>query len=347
MSDYADDIRRIAKKDKQKGGLSAKGERDPIFGTTTPFAEDALSKETTGNERIAEDACESDEKPAEPIDPNDPNTFKQPLPGSGDGDNTPEYDDLVDNLPTFNDDPTGGDYPTGGYGSLNGIDGLYDCGTDAKIDVRFDGRFPDQSGWDDPETPPLDDTWEIDTYWKTTPQGWAASTMWQTYALWAEATKDAFGVGNTKLFQPVQVDNDLWTFRAERISPPPTHIGWFEQPCSRLNCLPTDGAKCDVTEAPNLTECWDSDDGGVTSVARIDGVYRTSEHDCNSSAFEERSDVTLCAGTGGQKPVRFQAGSQGREIISFDNGTTMIRDKNGKPEAYGDTTTTFIAPYLP
>lgn len=44
--------------------------------------------------------------------------------------------------------------PAEGGGTLNGLNGLFDCETGIELDLRFDGLFTPPDGWENPDTPP-------------------------------------------------------------------------------------------------------------------------------------------------------------------------------------------------
>lgn len=362
MSVYEDDIRRIAKKDKVKGALSNKADRDPILGSTTPFEVDAFAPSATGDDPVSSDPCSPpDNEPDEPLDSADPNTFGGPVPnndadGSG---GVPNANDFVngDDGPTNLDDSTTDDiYPpgAGGYGSMKGLEGLYDCKTNAKYDVRFDGQYPDVDGWDDPETPPVDSTYTEGKYWKTDDYSSFGTTVAEA-ANGVIATKKIWGLSScptpeyyagyeyTGIADEGEYINCNYEFNGNQ------YYGGSWTRVSQHDCGSSTEDYCNPTEPPVSEECWPSD--GRLDIAFIDGVWQKSEYDCNDDiAWEERSFLDLCALPDNKNPIRIEPAFDGGQIITAGESPNRIAKwikKDGTLGAAGDATDAFIDQYRP
>jgi hypothetical protein len=379
MSRFDDDIRRIAKRDKIKGALESKLERDPIFGTATPFITDAFAKGKDDS-----------------LDSNNPNTFYVSVnddignsysdnyggtseegtfrgsgfsgDGFGDGgessgnnSDVPKADEFynqeagptnLDNSPISDIYPTG----AGGYGTLTGLDDLYDCNTNDEYKVRFNGRHAEVNGWDDPAVPPPDPTWQKGYFWNgagnlfaSRGTAMAAAEAWAQAVVTSSFTFDSFVSGWFKHLgtwtKQVQVE-DIFTegffYRIQDIH------------AIRYSCVTQPwgaGLGLCPDTAPALESCWGCAVGRTaptsTSLVYKDGTYQTSEYDSNAkNEFNGRSVIELCGELDGQKRIQIEPSFDGGQIITAGNITKVISPA-GRLVFAGDATESNKNAYRP
>ena len=381
MSRFDDDIRRIAKRDKIKGALESKLERDPIFGTATPFITDAFAKGKDDS-----------------LDSNNPNTFYVSVnddignsysdnyggtseegtfrgsgfsgDGFGDGgessgnnSDVPKADEFynqeagptnLDNSPISDIYPTG----AGGYGTLTGLDDLYDCNTNDEYKVRFNGRHAEVNGWDDPAVPPGDPTWIKGKFYQ---HNCSFNALF--------ATRGAAMAGAEACYRGLT--NTIWKFQKFTSGwyPLVTVSGWRKDALAEYissgndffitgpavldkNCsqFPSLTGICPDT-APALESCWGCAVGRTaptsTSLVYKDGTYQTSEYDSNAkNEFNGRSVIELCGELDGQKRIQIEPSFDGGQIITAGNITKVISPA-GRLVFAGDATESNKNAYRP
>lgn len=221
-------------------------------------------------------------------------------------------------------------------------DGGGDC-----VKLHLDGEFPPVDGWDDPSSPPPDETWVQglrfmynSEYYHSTLQAAIdnivavrSAAYASSYAVYA-STVPAFRKGdviNYTINIIIHYDsNDVaWTSESLTV---------FTQ-----TCTPTEGNSSCPIDSPLATQ-WTDD--GCYDLA-FDGVkFSGSEYDPNLPAdmLEGTSSVDYCTG-GNTKGTAKTAVNGGYMLLT--TGLVRVYDSNNQLVAAGDRTQALIDQYTP
>lgn len=339
MTKFAEDVRRIAKQDKIKGGLPTAQDRDSIPGDSSEFPFSLYSS--------AEDAT----TPAE-------GTNTEGVPPTEDNADSYDKGDASDGLQDATDVIDG----TAGYvdGSLFGLDGLTDCATGDDIIVRFDDLYPNPDDWDDPDTPPI--TWTgsvVDEFWYTAPPwtyeypGASVGSGWSTCydrafnqfcTIGGANTIEQYRLGNSASIWGDPVTNGdgeitravyVWRIIEEGQSDDYGGWGFFDGSIGY-------GDYYEPTE-------WDSDN--AWNIALVDGMFTSHEYDPDApSGWTPRSVMDFCFDS--SRTGRLYVTSSGGVMITETSGgtptgTAKVYNPDGTFHSEGDADDTFMDQFLP
>ena len=366
-NEYQQNIERLAKGVKIKGPLGPVGTREPIRGKVTPFADDTFAPPSTAPAQYVEPPCnprdadnETDNtEPQEPIDPADPNTFVRGTAADGQTteQGTADIGDAIDGTAGPQMPITGGG--TSGLGGIRELTGLKDCDSGKEFNLHLDGNFVPPEGWDDPDSPPVDDEY-------------------QPGYVWAEGSDDGGGIGTYSypaqspggvfaLFNTAEDGAKPFCYSADPLNPDPitglpTRYLLKDSALSSCNRTITfiNRILCSESIAPELqalcdlpapgAESWPQDD--IYDIAVKDGQFQTNQYDGDApKGFEAGGTKDFCYGDG--KTGRAEVTADGG-LVYYETdaggapvGTARVIDSSGQLVAAGDATDSFISQYLP
>ena len=337
------DIQKLAEKDKIKGGLKSIQDREPIGGGFTPFDKKSFAGDS--NAGAGTDGG---------IDPEDPNSFAEPDPSDPDNPNNKggtnnrdplkdgpqDIDDLLDEEagPTLPDDSVSDPFSGG---SLNKITGLQDCDTGQCVTAHLDGRFDTPEGWDDPDTPPIDNGFR----WRSGPSALLPGS--HTARQEADAYLAHIGSGGSVVEETGFSIDDINTAQVSFSLNGSSNYTTF---IYRFGCMPPANIIPDCTPPSAATE-WPTD--GCYDVAMIDGQVQINPYDSEApaSAREERSAATFC--TSGGKKVVIRAAANGKTMMypvtasGAPTGIVKVYNSDGTLSSAGDASQQNIDSQLP
>lgn len=380
-NEYADNIRRIARGDRRRGGLTPQGERDAIESGSVPLLTNAQIAELNNEQQTPsssapenEDKDPEDEEQQDNIDPNDPNSFyrgAQSSTGSQTDTGTYDISDVIDQTGNVPGSATESD-GTQLSGALRELTGLKDCESGTSFNLHLDGQFIPPEGWDDPETPPPIDGWEEGYYWETTSHDFTysiddddcinGSASYPSRMFFSKSPATAYidHIANEHfdavkcpgfLFWSIEYKQDTETlYQVDvvgesaifSITSRTRFYAW------RRDCAQYFDATYCPTEPPT-EEQWTKD--GTYDLAIKDGQLQTSEFDADKPRDEALGTKPFCFGEDRTGEARvtadgglmvYETGAEGAPI-----GAATVYDSAGDFRAAGDATETFINQYLP
>lgn len=367
MTQFADNIRRIARGNRKKGALGIYTERDPVPGgtvflVTNPDLLNGNAPATSNGSNSPEQQEEADEDKNKETDPNNPNTFNKGGTGTG-GDSAQQegvadVGDAIDGTAGPSMPATGGG--TSGTGGLRELTGLKDCETGKEFNLHLDGNFVPPEGWDDPDTPPVLEGYEEGFYWEDLLTGFTGITYLTAPAVryptdGIQQSVEWLGTGrvasSTETSRNVYLDVRVTPKNGD---PPYTEErGVFvvnRQNCGESVIVLDDGASACGDSLPPTTDEWPQD--GTYDLAIKDGQFQTNEYDADQpDNFEPRGTIDFCYGD--NKTARAEVTADGGVVYyqtdanGAPTGTARVLDSGGQLIAAGDATDSFISQYLP
>ncbi|MCX4186779.1 hypothetical protein [Methylophaga sp. OBS4] len=373
-TEFADNIRRIARGTRRKGALGEYQERDPVLGGTVTLVTNAYalgggtggSGETpTSNAPNSETQQQEQGNDQQAPNPDDPNTFYRGGSGTvGNPDSATQqgnYDieDIIDKTdgPQAAPNPDGS-LPDGYDSSIRSMNGATDCSTGQCINFHTDGNFPAPEGWEDADTPPDAEGYENfdpDYYWSSTftsangsvivVEEAAVPVLYDSFiaALTAMPEIDGFSV-----FSPLTKISDVrWRFQWSAFDEG-VGTGVITQNLDRSSCsavgVPSDAC---IAAVPKASE-WPED--GCYDLALIDGQFTTNQYDSEAPAGAGGSKVDFCFGDGrtGSVEVTANGGTMIYETVGgVPTGRATVYGQDGTYQGAGDATETFMDQHRP
>lgn len=361
MSELASEIRRIARGDKLKGPLSGTLERDPIGGTFVPFTNTPLSQITAngaeGEEPVDVNSKESDgtTDSDQPVNGDDPNTFTRGGAGAGNTGNTYDMEDVIDGTgdvpqsPHEQDNTANDEQPSDfTSGVIDHLQGATDCTTGDCINFHMDGNFPTPEGWDDPDSPPVDEYYQEGYFWKTvTYLGFVGYGRTPVEAVQNQCSDIRNGLST---IYPYTDENTAQV----RCNNSPSSCLFFGggntslMTVGRLTCGGASDPEGICALPPPTAEAWPED--GCYDLALIDGTFQTNQYDSEAPANAGGSKVNFCFGSGRTGTV--EATANGGFMVYETNGgaptgPAKVYGKDGTFQAAGDSTDQFMDQWRP
>lgn len=364
MTEFADNIRRIAKGTRQKGALGRYQEREPVLGGTVTLVTNSYQvggdTPSSGgvNSPTQQDETGNDQSAT---DPNNPDSFYKGGGSSTDyAQETGKYDmeDIIDGkdgpqTASEEDGSTPSDYDS----AINSLEGATDCNTGQCINFHTDGNFPAPEGWEDADTPPpIENNFIAGKKWiYSTEEGGEYPTAYQAAQAYIAQIESetyenhAFGGGFTELNFASSPPSANYTLTYTQIS-----NGEYIEGTGTvfaLSCAPdaeTDPA-C-VTEDPEETSDQNWPQDGCYDLALQDGGFSTHERDSEAPQGAGGSKVDFCFGDGrtGSAEATANGGFMVYETSGgAPTGTAKVYDADGKFHAAGNATDSFMNQYRP
>jgi hypothetical protein len=323
---YAEEIRRIVGVDNLAGGIGAQTPKQPIVGGRGIAyfnADGSIGSDsgTKGETTQPEDAADGNA-----VTDGDGNTgddiTHEPVGDEG----IVPVTDLFDGTLGIGD-------------SFTGVNGLEDCATGQEYEVRGDGQFNAPEGWEDANTPPINNSYDAGYYWNG---GVASSTSKPTaeeifYIYQASAQsigRDLEIVGQ----DPDSLDPSLDQFILRQFNPATNGTtGWGSITQYECNAGHAGQAYCNPvagdlgpTEWPASTPAqiaWDSESSS----------FITSQYDGNvASQYKSNNagQVSLCDSSGNQFTV-VPSKDGGLVFTDVTKNIFIVRNSHGKITAAG------------
>ncbi len=211
--------------------------------------------------------------------------------------------------------------------SVNALSGLTDCATGEPVDVRFDGNFTAPDGWDDANTPPIDDDYIPGSYWglpTTNPAQYRAASPTGV----ASALSATFA--DRTYFVTGFLDGDFWLGAHFDSSPSVDKV----QIIITYECLSSVDAYCTVL--PQATQ-WPAEKPMQLSYNSETAQFETNPFDGNVSPEYKvpNSSFSLCNDAGDNIKL-FLTADGGHAVYNTVTGIATFRDSSGKITGFGD-----------
>jgi hypothetical protein len=368
MSRYAEDLRKIVKSGEIKGALGPKQDREPIEGGITDFITGVFSQGSTGggsgtgsetNDNTNDSTKQEDIKP---IDPANPQTFFRGGGGTSSTTDTVPTTGVQD-VESVIDGEAGPqnsyDYNSsvpGSGSSLDGITGLTDCSTGQGINIRYDGNFPPPDGWDDADSPPATDgVWSASNYWQVGEGSLNPPVLVQmptAESAYADFQSEMNAHPEVTSFQILGIQSKsqtAWYFTCT-FAKNGNGQGVVSLTVLIRSCVGTGDPSVSgcVATQPSATE-WPTDDSYDLSL--IDGSFQANPYDSEAPTDAGGSAVDFCF-SAGTRQGRLYATAQGGTMLvetvgGVPNGTAKVYGSDGRFQAAGDATNSFMNQYLP
>lgn len=383
MSELASEIRRIARGDKLKGPLSGALERDPIGGTFVPFTNTPLSQITAngaeGEEpadvNSTESTGDSQTGSDQPTNGDNPNTFNKGSATAGSTSNTYDIEDVIEGTAGVPSSPNETDYsqwdsPPSTGGIIDHLTGATDCGSGQCINFHLNGNFPAPEGWEDADTPPVDDSWIDGYYYEEVAQSLSqasgnyidlefpqsfSTTLNQNKAEMESrlaqvlAAQDAQkpGLAPHSSANGVELISNAYRFNTQdRLGT--NRVG---STSNRILCSSSPNPTYCLSEAPT-EEAWPED--GCYDLALIDGSLQKNQYDSEAPDGAGGSKVDFCytpAGGGSQTATVEVTANGGFMLYKTSGGAptgqATVYGDDGTFQARGDATESFMDQWRP
>ncbi len=319
---YAEDIRQIVGVDGTKSAIDAPKPKKPISGKRgiAWFNSDGTIGSGSGSSGGSGSAT------IQPDDADDGTGNSTGSTGGGGGGSTGSSGVTQDDTTTpATTDATGlFNNIVVGAAAPSEITGMFDCTTSQEYTVRTDGQFTAPDGWDDAESPPIDDDYETEFYWNVLNNGspeyipWRSSTPDQ---VWSNTGYD--------LLYRVLWEPGYYRYYYNRPGFGVDQIGIY-----RYSCGASTSDYCTVV--PYDTE-WPTDSPAQLTYEKETQTWNTSTFDSNVAdeyKTNNASQIELCDSNG--DVLQIQPSTNGGLVYTNANDNIFfVRGPDGKITAAG------------
>lgn len=350
---YQDDLKLIVGVDSLAGGIEPPVEKNAVKGKRgiTYFNSDGSTETTSGNPPSDPDDASGEDDDEDSYD--DPST--QPGGGGGGagggdgsgGNGGNALDDTPIPTPTDPSDPGGtyDDLKDDGT-SYGGLTGLQDCESGQPIDVRYDGKFPNPEGWDNPDHGPVPEGYEEGYYWAYNNQSFKSSSPSATAQLGADSSVAALEAAGRTIVDVVifpvtlnqdgtQTTNQLYEISYYISDPGAISTSVDYSTLFRYACAAITDDYCTVS--PIETE-WPPGTTSVLSYNAETGKFESHPGDTNMPQYLQGGIFTIPELCGPEASVTHFPQANG-DIAVYDSVSGIAKFINpvtGKVTGYGD-----------